>query len=221
MSTAAVQLPHTKRFIYDEWPDCQGEIVEFRLVYRGRLPSEGKGDRKEKHQARKQFHQQLAALWKEHRYLSKALVGGLVQNDPRPEVDRIADEYARCGYRFVPLVNNRWNLACALDILFLRRDEPGGLVHWGGDIDNRIKVLFDSLRMPQECSELTESPQQGEDPFFCLLQDDSLITEVNITTDKLLVPIEANEHINDVLLIIKARTLVLDDGPFPLARFGW
>jgi hypothetical protein len=58
--------------------------------------------------------------------------------------------------------------------------------------------------MPQECAEFGgASPQEGEDdPFFCLLQDDSLITEVHVTTDRLLVPIETEEHIHDVVLII-------------------
>lgn len=214
------RLPHVERFIYQDWPDDEGELVEFRLIYKGRLSSLSRKDDKltEKHDARKQFHRQLALLWKEHPYLSKALAptesGGSV-------VDGLANDYARCGRRFVPMVNNQWGLGCALDILFLRRDQPGGLVKHGGDIDNRIKVLFDGLRMPQECSELPEPPQPDEDPFFCLLQDDSLITEVSITTDTLLLPLAANEHVHDVLLIIKVRTLVLADGPYPVMRLGF
>jgi hypothetical protein len=37
------------------------------------------------------------------------------------------------------------NLLCTLDILFLHPDKPGNL--WTGDVDNRIKALFDSLRI--------------------------------------------------------------------------
>jgi hypothetical protein len=198
--------------------------VEFRLVYKGRLPAESSGDSRsrEKHEARKQFHKQLAVLWREHPYLSKALIGGRMQNDPRSEVERIADNYSRCGGRFVPMVNKQWSLGCALDILFLRRDEPGGVVKHGGDIDNRIKVLFDGLRMPDSTAELGGLPiDVDENPFFCLLEDDRLITEVNITTDKLLLPRDTTEHIHEVLLIIKAKTVVLNDGPFPVARVGW
>jgi hypothetical protein len=44
------------------------------------------------------------------------------------------------------------------------------------------------------------SATPDEDPFFCLLEDDSLITEVNITTDRLLT--SATSHIHDVLLVI-------------------
>jgi hypothetical protein len=120
------------------------------------------------------------------------------------------------------MVNKQWSLGCALDILFLRRDEPGGVVKHGGDIDNRIKVLFDGLRMPDSTAELGGLPiDVDENPFFCLLEDDRLITEVNITTDKLLLPRDTTEHIHEVLLIIKAKTVVLNDGPFPVARVGW
>jgi hypothetical protein len=35
-----------------------------------------------------------------------------------------------------------------LNILFLRADIPGKVVQ-SGDIDNRLKTLFDALRMPQ------------------------------------------------------------------------
>jgi hypothetical protein len=107
------------------------------------------------------------------------------------------------------------SLACALDILFLRRDQPGDLIKHGGDIDNRIKVLFDALRMPQDEQELTgQKPDVAEDPFFCLLQDDKQITEVKITTDRLLTPQASDEGINDVHLIIHVKTLSLDGNTF-------
>jgi hypothetical protein len=102
-------------------------------------------------------------------------------------------------------------VACALDILFLRRDEPGSLIKSGGDIDNRIKVLFDAMRIPQASEELKGTrPDQDEEPFFCLLEDDRLITEVKVTTDKLLAPCGLGERVNDVHLVIHVRTLVLE-----------
>ena len=52
------------------------------------------------------------------------------------------------GNRFVPLVSKAGGFTCSLDILFLRRDDPEGPIESGGDIDNRLKVLLDGLRMP-------------------------------------------------------------------------
>jgi hypothetical protein len=48
--------------------------------------------------------------------------------------------------------------SCSIDILFLHRDAPGRIVRSGGDIDNRIKVLFDALRVPDVCHGLPPAP---------------------------------------------------------------
>ena len=118
-----------------------------------------------------------------------------------PWVQHVADNFSRCGFRFVPIARRENGFTCSLDILFLRRGHPGELIADGGDIDNRIKVLFDSLKIPRECQEIPdERPAEGEDPFFCLMEDDSLITSVKITTDRLLTPLEGEESESDVEL---------------------
>ncbi len=72
-----------------------------------------------------------------------------------------------------------------------------------GDIDNRLKTLFDSLRMPspsQECGQ--ESPGEAEDPFYVLLEDDETIANVSVTTDRLLqVPAE-HEYTKDYSALV-------------------
>ena len=62
-------------------------------------------------------------------------------------LEHIADDHVACnGNRFVPLISEVSGFTCSLDILFLRRDAPGGT--WNaGDIDSRIKVLFDGLKV--------------------------------------------------------------------------
>lgn len=207
-----------------------GVSLQFRLTYRGKLPSASRTNarRAEKHAIRKQLHQQLAELWQVHPFLRgytahtvsawRSIVSGgtpAVQEVPGPSIlSHIADRYAKCGYRFVPLIGSAFGVdavtACALDILFLRRDMPGSVVSGGGDIDNRIKVLFDALRMPDQCEQVDGfPPADNKNPFFCLLEDDSLITEVKISTDRLLTPPADNEHMNDVHLIINVRAIVI------------
>jgi len=77
----------------------------------------------------------------------------------------------------------------------------------GGDIDNRLKTLLDSLRIPQNKDELPrdDSPRDGEDPFYCLLEDDKLITRLDITSDTLLEP---QSSPSDVDLVIRVHTKV-------------
>jgi hypothetical protein len=183
--------------------------MNFRLIYQGKLPAASQNNprAKDKHRIRKALHPQLRELWKADRYLNKHFI--VAGTGERSNYEILADQYARCGYRFLPLVGTRaGDGACALDILFLRRDQPGDLVTHGGDIDNRMKVLLDALRMPEECQEVCgELPTKDQDPFFCLLRDDRLITELRIETDRLLTPVADNEHIHEVYIVISVRTI--------------
>ena len=194
---------------YDLNDEEMVDIMEFRLVYEGSLPASGNSSRhpKEKHAIRKVFHTQLAELWEHNKLLQ--LLKTRASNKPNEYgstyLQVIARQFERCGYQFVPLVNKEYGLVCSLDVLFLRRENPGEVVTQGGDIDNRIKTLFDALRMPDSCNEVFGSPGPDEAPFFCLLQSDSLITEVNVTTDRLLTPLKQGQHRNEVVLIIQVK----------------
>lgn len=193
--------------------ECEGETVQFRLVYRGQLPParwEEDTRRKEKHLIRKELHKQLKELWQTHTLL-KQWSAPFSWDDPHSVLTGLADNFGKFGFRWVPLISDRYGLACALDILFLRRDEPGNVIKAGGDIDNRLKVLFDALRVPAEPKEIEGfSPESdgSENPFFCLLQSDALINEIRVETDRLLTPLENGDAVNDVELIIHVKTLV-------------
>ncbi|MFI5089685.1 MAG: hypothetical protein ACHP7P_06465 [Terriglobales bacterium] len=206
--------------------------MEFRLLYRGKLPAQssggGGGHILEKHLIRKQIHVQLRELWKRHPFFSNyfGVVPGVskrlhidqnaADDEPTTRLDLLAHDFTKFGYRFVPLVCNRWGIGCSLDILFLRRDDPGQLIQGGGDIDNRIKVLWDGLRIPQYNREVEKfRPEAGEDPFFCLMEDDRLITEVRVVTDRLVLPMEQDEQVHDVHLVIHVKTKILDPQAAP------
>jgi hypothetical protein len=186
--------------------------MEFRLVYEGSLKASGNAANhvRDKHAIRRQFHRQLSNLYDNHPYLSKlkkdsiiTQVGGV---DVKTSfVERQAQNFSRCGYRFVPLVHKSQSLICGLDILFLRRENPGDLILQGGDIDNRIKTLLDALRIPDNCNEIDSPPGEGENPFFCLLENDSLVTELSVVTDRLLAPLKDGQHQNEVVLVIKVK----------------
>jgi hypothetical protein len=84
------------------------------------------------------------------------------------------------------------------------------LIHHG-DLDNRIKVLFDALKMPKETNEVEDKPQDpGENPCYCLLKDDRYIDQVSITTDRLLAPLRAHESIDDVIIVVRVNARVAD-----------
>ena len=118
----------------------------------------------------------------------------------------LADGYVRCGYQFVPLVTQQLSLLCSLNILFLRPDVPGNTLQ-SGDLDNRIKTLLDALRLPTNADELGgySKPGDDEDPFFCLLEDDCLVSQLAIETDILLEPTGKDFDKNDARLIITVK----------------
>ena len=91
-----------------------------------------------------------------------------------------------------------------MDILFLRSDIPGS-PGFAGDIDNRVKTLLDALRMPSTDREIPSeaSPEQHEDPFFCLLEDDSLVSQLSVEMDQLLdLPNNSESDSSEALLIV-------------------
>jgi hypothetical protein len=88
----------------------------------------------------------------------------------------------------------------SLEITMLRPEAPGHVITQGGDIDNRLKTLLDSLQVPK-LDQLTSSdtPNSDETPFYCLVEDDNLITSLSVTTDRLLIRAASP---NEVILLI-------------------
>jgi hypothetical protein len=198
-----------------------------------RDPQNGQQDRLAEHKQsiRKVFHSQLKQLWQTNKFLREHTVdpqawvspvavpanqvsntGAYDARGPRPErlplSEAIANLYQENGYRFVPLVREDFGLLCSLDILFLRRDFPGTGVISAGDLDNRIKTLIDTLRKPHSGNELkgNESPSAGEDPFYCLLEDDDLVTSLSVQADMLLDPPSgSNNSHGEVKLVVSVE----------------
>lgn len=178
--------------------------MRFTLTYRGPLPV--KASPKDKQLIRRQIHPQLMRLWSLPP-LDKQIYTLLSEEQTiRPCIISRLN-----GFRFAPLVSTKLHLIAKLEIIFLRPEAPGNLVTQGGDIDNRLKTLFDSLRMPRVVGELpaNDTPQQNEDPFFCLLEDDALITEISVKTDMLLDPVA---HKSSTELLIRVETGSVEPG---------
>jgi hypothetical protein len=200
--------------------------VELRLLYEGTLLGSSDAETRagEKHKLRKVFHPQLRRLWEINPHLDilarTRQLTPWTQRHPgvdlqtfrtneefrRAGVEAISYDWERAGYNFVPLVTNEFCLRCSLDILFLRPEEPRYLMNCG-DLDARLKTVFDSLRIPANLSEAGGTgPGEDETPFFCLLADDKLISEVSVTSDQLLVlPKERSMKPNDVFLVIHVK----------------
>jgi hypothetical protein len=208
-------------------------LVEFRLLYSGLLLGASRNNTRaqEKHALRRAFHPQLRRLWDTNsnlEQLARAWAPSYIQkhfgsNPPPPPpkdhkrigIKAISEQWERFGYNFVPLVTEHFTLRCRLEILFLRPQEPHHIMQ-GGDLDGRLKTIFDALRLPDSLAEAGGiGPQDDETPFFCLLQDDKLISEVSVTTDQLLVlPQQREAKPNDSFLVIRVQINHTHPGSF-------
>lgn len=119
---------------------------------------------------------------------------------------------AKHGFKFAPLVSQTIGAVAELRILLLWPSPAGFIIKSGGDIDNRLKTLLDALKAPLEPDDLPAGTQvqPGEEPFFCLLEDDSLITQLSVETDRLLEPVSSE---SEVVATIRVSTRLLEHHP--------
>ncbi|MGQ0533939.1 MAG: hypothetical protein ACT4OF_14800 [Caulobacteraceae bacterium] len=195
--------------------------MKLTLTFDGELPSANGARRTaKKWELRRAFHEQLTELWDVSPVLQHAKTlavpthgGAFVMVDqyhglPKRELNqsfgptekiKLFDPITKHGRKFVPLVRNSAALVCSVDILFLRREEPGRVIKQGGDLDNRIKTLLDGLRMPEHIEEMEHSGELPA-PMNCLLEDDVLVTDIGVRTGRLLTG--GNRNKNEVRLVI-------------------
>lgn len=221
--------------------------MRFRLVYEGPLrasqPQHNDASPKamslasHKHAIRRHFHKQLKHLWETDWFLSNHTVHPKMYGVERPASDNaarfapspsekislleaVAHNHREHGYRFVPLVRKDWRLICSIHIVLLRHDVPNSAIS-AGDLDNRVKTLIDAMRKPSNLSELYghETPGCGEDPFYCLLEDDKYITGFAVESDRLLKPPDGStdEDRRQVLAIIQVEVRPYDVTQFNLS----
>jgi hypothetical protein len=164
--------------------------MDFYLKYDGPLKSNGSAQ--DKQDIREYLYPQLKRLWdiEPLRYPSSRLLGTFDSVSVLRKIDDIT---------FAPLVSSKLKFICQLDITMLWPEEQGVISNVGGDIDNRLKTLFDALQCP-DINQIQPVKEKYADkqPFFCLLENDKLITSVDIKTHTLL----CAENKKDVSVLI-------------------
>lgn len=166
--------------------------MKFTLTYRGGLKS--RGDKYERQRVRNYLSGQHERLWSHGAFqLGKSELAG-------PEVRSIHDR------QFVPLVTRESGLRVALDVLLLQQSSGESPLGDHGDIDNRLKTLFDALRVPQHEGEAGRPDGYDFDgPVYCLVEDDSLIEKVSLELERWLDPTAGSR---DVLAVVRVTTRV-------------
>lgn len=180
---------------------CPFTVMRFHLIYQGPLSASANSSKPhEARDIRDKLHPQLELLWKTHAALR-----------------HLCEPLTQDGNLFIPVVRKSLNLTCSLSILFLRKEELGALVLQGGDIDGRLKTLFDALQIP-DIENLRNHPQEAHSPICCLLENDSLITGVEVSTGRLLFPTDSKP--NEVCLVIEVEVRVMRLGDWNISLMG-
>jgi hypothetical protein len=186
--------------------------MKYTLTYDGELRSSGNSPKPEdKWHIRRAMHPQLAELWQTHAVLSPLLSRGIMipshgsywrieQHHSLPEpppppnpggnlINLIAP-ISVGGSNFVPLVRESLALVCSLDILFLSTKDE--MRHAGND------------PIP--------------DPCFCLLENDSLISDIGVRTSRLLT--KPNSGMLEVRLVIDVSVKAVHVRGYNLTLLG-
>jgi hypothetical protein len=184
--------------------------MRFILTYDGRLPP--KGTPADKNHIRLQLHPQLDQLW---------------SVDYALQTLRAIPVQLRGQYGFIPIVTDRFHLVCQLEVTLLQPGDPGTVIHgYGGDLDNRLKTLFDSLGIPNANALAGLPPVPPEVATHAahvpdtkvLLEDDSRITRLEVKTEKLLRP-GLPDDVRIVMVVTVRPTRVTDENRIFLG--GW
>ena len=199
--------------------------MKFRLTYSGPVKSSGnKPKPQNKHALRLAFHEQLSVLWTAKPVLrdfseieapnleraispdyaaimKEGIAGEIPKKHPYSEL--LVKNHEEYGVKWHPLITTENGLVCELNILMLRPNDHKSVVQ-GGDIDGRIKTIFDSLSIPTNGDVLSKFPPTPG-VFHILLSDDSLISKVSVDTDELLQR-DATHDKHHVQLIIEVST---------------
>ncbi|PDQ19275.1 hypothetical protein CN311_20415 [Mesorhizobium sanjuanii] len=118
----------------------------------------------------------------------------------------------RNGFEFAPLISTSVGLLAEINVTILRNRHSNDRQGIHGDIDNRVKTLFDALRIPTlgEINVLSEKGVIFHERTFCLLQDDDLVTKLTVETDRWL-GVPPHQTLAIIRVAIKASTVTMDN----------
>lgn len=207
-----------------------GDAMQFRLTYEGSLLGASRHSTRaeHKHDVRMKLNPQLQRLWQVNGWLlelgrlrfpdfSSAISGDVLRDHAWSScptyIELLSATYQCHDRNWAPLVADNMGLTCSVDILFLRAGSRGGVLNVG-DIDGRLKTLFDALAIPKSGSCLP-APEAIQ-PIYVLLNDDRHISHVSVETDELLEPTSSHSGQNDARVIITINIKPLRSNWFTL-----
>jgi len=104
---------------------------------------------------------------------------------------------------------------CHLSLRVGRPAKPGNIIFTGGDLDGRLKTLFDALAVPKD-KDAIDARDATQDEYVCLLSDDELITGVSLESYRLLEAGKQDENYIDLDIAVTITAVTAMRGTFNL-----
>lgn len=160
--------------------------MQFTLVYQGDLPPTARAA--EKHRIRLEISPQMERLWKNPPFSDLSQYIDPCHPEPTSYIGK------KIGpVHYIPCISKALHMRAELHVRLLSSSKPGSLLQ-AGDIDNRLKTLLDALSIPDDQqAKPGENMDEGEQ-IFCLLENDELVTRIDITNDRLLTVENHSKH---------------------------
>ena len=169
--------------------------MEFALRYDGQLAGGQSSHQREiKNALRLTFHRQLEQLvstrWDLRAAVSRELPVAILNGERLEVPGGMPDGFfivERAGIQWVPMYSQIRADFIKVRIEIYRRQWLHGILYPGGDLDNQAKVILDGLRLPQDDNESKDFDMPAGSRCYCLLENDSLISEVSIASKQHLI----------------------------------
>lgn len=161
--------------------------MRFTLVYEGDLPPNGKAE--VKWYIRRKLEPQLRKLWNVPPFDSIAKY-----KDPNYQPDTCYVGIKAGEFEYIPCISTKLHMRAELQIRLLSSTMPGGLLR-SGDIDNRLKTLLDALSIPGAQQVPKNADTETDHQVFCLLENDCLVTRIDVTNDRLLTELDGSKKV--------------------------
>ncbi|MBL0717645.1 MAG: hypothetical protein JJV93_00040 [Alphaproteobacteria bacterium] len=151
--------------------------MKFKLLFYGDLKTNPKHRNIYIHSLRTFIHYQLVELMKQSPW--SRLVDHQGANPKKsPSISKTVH-----GIEFHSLITKGMKFLAELDINLLH-PSIAGTKH--ADLDNRLKSLLDALKAPTLDNEVPADAFKDKNKMYTLLEDDSLVSRININTSHLL-----------------------------------
>ncbi|TQV68338.1 hypothetical protein [Denitrobaculum tricleocarpae] len=172
--------------------------MQFTLIYRGDLPPKASAD--DKWRIRREIDPQLRKLWSLEPLND---IEDVTRPNDAPALIYVGKTVGDIEY--IPIVSKALKLQTKLSIRLLSATKPGGLVQHG-DIDNRLKTLLDALSIPSKQQIPDNADLDADGRMFCLLEDDDLVTSIDVSNDRLLTE---EDHSKQAIVIVDVQPVAL------------